>query len=349
MQSEGLRILFLGERWFGSCARACHESLRRLGNEVIDIDSQSFFPLWRKLWLKGIKRLLHKQIVREYNNQVISLAQAFEPDLLFAFKAPCLTAPTLRTLRKRGIPSYNYYPDVSGFVHGDVLAEALPEYDCIFATKPFLKRDLRAALKISRCIVVRHGYSPEIHRPWPLTAWDRVTYGAEVSFIGTWSPKKERLIADVAHKIPAITIKVWGNQWEKSHGLQNIVMGRAIEGVAYAKAIQATQVNLAILSEKRKGASSGDLTTTRTYEIPACGGFMLHERTPEVLKLFEEGREIACFGDVDELIQKVRYYLKHNAERKEMARAGYERCVPAYSYDERMKECIEWHYRLTRP
>ena len=349
MPDEQLRILFLGERWLGSCARACHESLRRLGHEVIDIDSQTFFPPWRRLSLKGIKRLLHKQIVREYNNQVLSLAEGFEPDLLFAFKAPYLTAPTLRTLRKRGIPSYNYYPDVSGFVHGQVLAEALSEYDCIFATKPFLERDLRAALKIPRCIFVRHGYSPEIHRPWPLTAWDRATYGAEASFIGTWSAKKERLIAAIAHKLPDITIRVWGNQWEKCNRLQGIVMGRAIEGLAYAKAIQASQVNLAILSEKRRGASSGDLTTTRTYEIPACGGFMLHERTPEVLKLFEEGREIACFGDVDELVQKARYYLEHDAERKAIASAGYERCVPAYSYDERMKECIEWHYRLTQP
>jgi len=348
MPNESLRILFLGERWFGSCARACHESLRRLGHEVIDLDSQTFFPPWHKLWLKGLKRLLHKHIVREYNQQVLSLAETFEVDLLFAFKAPCLTAGTLRILRKRGIPTYNYYPDVSGFAHGGILAEALPEYDCIFATKPFLERDLRPALKTARCIFVPHGYNPQIHRPWPFTAWDRATYGADVSFIGTWSPKKERLIAALSHKIPDIKIKVWGNQWEKAGDVDSVVMGRAVIGTAYAKAIQATKVNLAILSEKRKGASSGDLTTTRTYEIPACGGFMLHERTSEVLELFEEGREIACFGDVDELMEKIGYYLKHNARREKIACAGRKRCVPAYSYDQRMKECIQWHYRLAR-
>jgi spore maturation protein CgeB len=312
------------------------------------MDSQTFFPAWRKTVLKGIRRLLHKQVVKEYNEQVLSLAEALEVDLLFAFKAPYLTAATLRTLRKRGIRTYNYYPDVSGFAHGDILAEALREYDCIFATKPFLERDLRSALKTDTCIFVRHGYNPRVHRPWPLTAWDRATYGADVSFIGTWSPKKERLIAAVSHSIPDIKIKVWGNQWEKAGELDSIVMGRAVEGTAYAKAIQATKVNLAILSEKRKGASSGDLTTTRTYEIPACGGFMLHERTSEVLELFEEGREIACFEGVKELVEKIRYYLKHNAEREKIACAGRKRCVPAYSYDERMKECIQWHYQLTQ-
>ena len=38
-----LRILFLGENWYGSCARACCYALRRLGCDVTDIDVQTFF------------------------------------------------------------------------------------------------------------------------------------------------------------------------------------------------------------------------------------------------------------------------------------------------------------------
>ena len=40
------------------------------------------------------------------------------------------------------------------------------------------------------------------------------------------------------------------------------------------------------------GSSEGDRTTTRTFEIPASGGFMLHERNEEVLSLYREGSEI---------------------------------------------------------
>ena len=28
---------------------------------------------------------------------------------------------------------------------------------------------------------------------------------------------------------------------------------------------------------------------------------MLHERTPELLELYDEGKEVACFGSVEEL------------------------------------------------
>jgi spore maturation protein CgeB len=86
-----------------------------------------------------------------------------------------------------------------------------------------------------------------------------------------------------------------------------------------------------------------DETTMRTYEIPACGSFMLHERTPELLRLFDEGREVECFESARDAAEKIDYYLAHPAERATIAHAGYLRCVPAYSYDNRMTTILQWH------
>ena len=72
---------------------------------------------------------------------------------------------------------------------------------------------------------------------------------------------------------------------------------------------------------------------------------MLHERTGEVRGLFEEGKEMACFGSSHELAEKIAYYLAHPEERDAIARAGYARCVPAYSYDNRMAEILHWHQK----
>lgn len=70
---------------------------------------------------------------------------------------------------------------------------------------------------------------------------------------------------------------------------------------------------------------------------------MLHERTEEFLGLFTEGKEMACFGSAEELAERIDYYLAHPEERAAIAAAGRERCVPAYSYDNRMAEIIRWH------
>jgi spore maturation protein CgeB len=114
-----------------------------------------------------------------------------------------------------------------------------------------------------------------------------------------------------------------------------------LTGSRYAKAIRAARINLAITSWA--GRVEVDETTTRTFEIPACVGFMLHERTPELLELYEEGREVTAFGSVEELASKIEYYLAHPEEREAIAHAGHVRCVPAYSYDSRVKEILRYH------
>ena len=58
---------------------------------------------------------------------------------------------------------------------------------------------------------------------------------------------------------------------------------------------------------------------------------------------YQEGKEVACFGSVEELADKIQHYLAHPEERDAIARAGHARCVPAYSYDNRIKEILRYH------
>jgi spore maturation protein CgeB len=70
---------------------------------------------------------------------------------------------------------------------------------------------------------------------------------------------------------------------------------------------------------------------------------MLHERTPELLEIYDEDKEVACFGSLKELAEKIQYYLAHPQERESIARAGHARCVPAYSYDDRVRAILRYH------
>jgi spore maturation protein CgeB len=87
-----------------------------------------------------------------------------------------------------------------------------------------------------------------------------------------------------------------------------------------------------------------DLQTTRTMEIPACGGFMLAERTDEHQRLFEEGKEAVFFdiNNLQELLEKVKYYLAQDEERKAIAKAGRKRCVDSgYSHHDILRYMLE--------
>ncbi|HTU44714.1 MAG TPA: glycosyltransferase [Bryobacteraceae bacterium] len=337
-----MRVLFCGENWFGSCARACSAALRRLGCDVFDLDAQTFFPQWRSRELRAVRRLLRPRIIADFNATLLAAAESYRPHLLLAFKGNFILPSTVRSLRERGIRTYNYYPDRVIFARNSPLEEALGEYDCVFDTKRSWDGDMAKRLRLRDRVVIPHGYDAEIHRPTPIAKEDATLFGSEVSFVGTYTERKERLLDELVWRRSSLAIRIFGNDWKRCRSplLKKRVQGTAVNGQSYAKAIAASRINLAIMGVSDDAL---DETTTRTYEIPACGGFMLHERTEEVLTLYEENREVVCFSSADELASKIDHYLKHPSQAKKIAEAGYRRAVPNYSYDHRVRQILEYH------
>ena len=79
----------------------------------------------------------------------------------------------------------------------------------------------------------------------------------------------------------------------------------------------------------------------RTFEVPACAGFLLAERTAEHQEMFEEGREMAFFDSPEELLEKTRYYLAHDAERRRLAEAAHRKVTTGgHTYRDRLVEIL---------
>jgi spore maturation protein CgeB len=76
----------------------------------------------------------------------------------------------------------------------------------------------------------------------------------------------------------------------------------------------------------------------RNFEIPGCDGFLLTEHADNLEDYYLPGREIALFDSIDDLVDKVRYYLAHESERASTADAGYHRTVREHTYEKRFSE-----------
>lgn len=79
----------------------------------------------------------------------------------------------------------------------------------------------------------------------------------------------------------------------------------------------------------------------RNFEIPGCGGFLLTKRAENLEDYYEDGKEVVCFENVNDLIGKVRYYLQHEDERAAIAEAGYGRTLREHTYLHRFKEIFQ--------
>jgi spore maturation protein CgeB len=339
-----MRILAVADVWHGSNAHAFVRAFRRMGHSVSVVPSETFIPgAWQSTPLRALRRLLEPRLVREYADALVEEARRLRPHLFFVFKGRYVAPEAVRAIREMGAVAVNFYPDVSFLAHGAYLPRALPLYDWVFTTKTFGVDDMKQQLGLRSVSFLPHGYDPEVHAPVELADSDRVTYECDVSFIGTWSPKKQAILERVVSEFPDAKIRIWGEQWSHArHSLGSVIEGRGVLGTEYAKALVASRVNLAILSEARTGASSGDKITSRTFHIPATGAFMLHERTDELAEYFEEGVECASFGNHDELVEKTAYYLDHGEEREAVAAAGRRRSVESgYSVDERARAVLD--------
>jgi spore maturation protein CgeB len=174
-----------------------------------------------------------------------------------------------------------------------------------------------------------------------------------VSFIGNYSAHKHALLDALVEGLGgAARLAVIGNGWKTAAAgtpLSPWVLGHALIGDYYAEAIGRSKINIALHHGPVGAAGWEDAVSTRTFEIPACGGFMLHVDNDEVREFYEPGTEIATFVDGGDLVAKVSEHLADATRRRTMAKAGCLRAVPAYSYGVRARALSQILQRMGGP
>lgn len=351
---QNTKALVVRENWLGCTGLSAFNALIRAGVQATSMTEAEYIPKWASLPMRVAARALRPAAVKEFNAALFREAHRYKPDFLLVFKGPFVLADTLRMIGKMGIVRYCFYPDNSFEEHGPYLPEALRCYDWIFTTKSFGPRDLKTLLGIDTGIYMPHAYDPDVHRPRIPLPRDRDQYACEVSFIGGWCRTKAQILEAFVVRRPGTKLKIWGDRWQNlamTSCLRPFTTFRGILGPAYAMAISCSNVNLGLLQERMGRASSGDQITSRTFQIPACGGLLLHERNRDLLNIFTEDENCVCFHDVDELVSKVDALLANDRRREAIAQRGRELVESGHSWDHRARTILDHylHFRTTAP
>ncbi len=339
-ESPFRNVLFAGDFWHGGTEEALAEGLRGSGHNVQEVALPNHFLRSPHIALKVASRLLMPFSRRAYNAEILRTAATIGEGLFLLVKGSFVAPETVAELRAMGMRTALYYPD-RHFEYPDVDHAVIRDVDLLITTKSFHQDYLDRLRGPGRSFMVHHGYSPIAHRPH----WERMNeddYHYDIAYVGVPDPYKAKWLAGLAGALPHRRILIVGERWsELAPGTPLAdckLMGR-VTGELMAELIQRSRVNVAI--QLGPGPYEWrDNVSTRTFEIPAAKGFMLHEDNAEIRTLFEPGTEIDVFDTPEALHAKVEHYLARPDRRAEMIERAYRRAVPAYSYYERARELM---------
>ena len=347
MNNNRLRILSIGGFSGLGESNTCLQRdriLQKFGNvdhvDTTAIPINLWYRICNKLFQCGFPVSLPD--LCDANKQIKKYVRNKEYDIIWIDKGIIINEDSFITIKQYAPKAklIGYSPDYMCARHNQSKAflVSLKYYDVYVTTKSYAINDLKA-LGCNDVYFVGNSYQEGFHKPYILTPDEQDKYACDVGFIGAW--EKERSDSIIYLSQHGVKVKIWGSKdWEKicAHYDNLEFGGRELHDECYCKAICGCKISLCFLRKMNL-----DLQTTRSVEIPACGSFMLAERTTEHLAMFEERKEAAYFSSNDELLLKCRYYLCHDDERKQIAAAGHERCVNSgYSNYDRIKAIIDY-------
>lgn len=81
--------------------------------------------------------------------------------------------------------------------------------------------------------------------------------------------------------------------------------------------------------------------TTRTFEIPACKTALLTERNSEIESFYTDD-EVIYYENIDNLIEKVKYYNIHKDKLKILIEKGYTKVqTGGFDYESIMRNLLQ--------
>jgi spore maturation protein CgeB len=298
------------------------EALGSLGNSILRRATHSL--------LREPERLIERRLLNR--------AERFSPDLVLVLMGNHLSPKTVARLRQRvKAPIVCWCQDHLGTMGRQYLLGA--EYDAVFLKDRYMHELFSSMVKGTPFFYLPEACNPRVHRTLELTSEDRVRYGCDVMIFGSLYYYRQAIL----QRLDEFDLKRWGNvpAWmvnrlKKSNVGPDVVLDNK------AKAVRAARIALNPLHYAEVNSLN-----CRAFELAGCGAFQLVTHKPVLSEHFTPGVELDSFHSVDDLIDKIRHYLRHPEQAAEMARMGQIRAHREHTYEVRLREIFR--VALERP
>ena len=302
---------------------------------------ESRFIRHRPIPVRVIERMCKAPIGHAaLNAAILAEAQTFAPELILIGKGSWIEPSTLRAL-KQGTRAMlvNWMTDdpFNPFASTPQIIASVPCFDLYVCSAHAPIPDLRRR-GCGRVIHMMCGYKPSVHFPEAArTLEERRHFQSDVAFIGGADAQRAISLERLIRLLPDLKLNLYGPYWNRYPQLRKYWRGGSVTGRDFRLALNGTRIALNLIRSANR-----DDHNMRTFEVPACGAFMLADRTAPHLGLLEEDREAAYFSSPEEMADKITHYLHDHTKRRTVARAGHEKIVTCgHSWGHRLRTILE--------
>jgi len=284
--------------------------------------------------LDALKARFPRRLSRWFDSRTVrAQIEAFDPDVLYLQALEAIPGEELEFQRRAGRLI------VAQIASALPAVEVVRRFDLILTSFPHYVERIRD-LGVD-CEYFRIGFDTRVLDRLHAAGIDTDPAGEGrvqgTCFVGGLNPwVHSRGTAFLERLAERVDLSVWG------YGAELLDDGSPLKaryrGVVWGLDMYEVLARSRIAVNRHVDAAEGYSNNMRLFEATGVGALLCTEESPNLGELFAPGEEVVAYSSLDDLADKISYYLEHDAERVKIARAGQERTLGAHTYDQLMVE-----------
>ena len=283
-----MKILIFGNFYEGNVAFEIEQFFKRKTIEVYRFNRSNFYNLFKDKYLnKGLIFFFSSILEFVLNFTLIVKYIRHMPEVFFVVKGLNIYPRVLKYISNRSVCiNWNLDDFLNPKNSNKNLIKTIKLYNLIISPKieifdKYLLHGAKKLLYLENFYFEKYFYPANFKKRY------------NISFIGSWSKKRNKLINIIADKN---IVHVFGNSWKLKNKNDRVIKHDAINPHKYIKVVGQSIINLNFLTEE-----NNDTSNLRFFEISACRGLLLNEYSQRLERILSSKDETFYFKNIDEI------------------------------------------------
>lgn len=322
-----MKILIYGNFYQGNVAYETSMFFKKKSFDVYHINRYSFYNISKNKFLKkGFIFFFSRFLEFFLNISLIYKYSIHKPEVFFAIKGLNIYPSVIKYISSKALCiNWNLDDFLNPKNSNKNLIETVKFYDLIVSPKVELF-DKYKQLGAKKLLFLENFYFEKYFYP------KKSNINYDISFIGSWSKKRDNLINLIADKQ---IVHVFGNSWKFKNKNERVIKHNEINPNKFREVVSQSKINLNFLTEE-----NNDTSNLRFFEVSACNGLLLNEYSPRLEKILSPKSETFYFKNVSDINCIIEKILKLEEKKVlEISNAASKK-IKDYSFDKRCEALL---------